>query len=113
DWIALDGSPGFAGNVLRYGLGLSCELTECDACHPLIAVGEFVGWTVLDGGTSITTAPNNTVFASASGDTIANAKAGLRWRLTPWTDIYGGYGRVLTDQTWYDDTLRFELRRTY
>ncbi|MFO0869648.1 MAG: transporter [Pirellulales bacterium] len=112
DWIAVDGSPTFFGNVLRYGLGASWQVND-DDCHPLSAVAEFVGWTVLEGRTAITTAPGVTTIADATGDTIVNAKLGARWRFAERFDAYCGYGRVLTEQTWYDDIVRFEVRWFY
>lgn len=112
DWIAVGGTPDFAGNVLRYGLGASLQVNDSDACHPLRLVGEFVGWTVLEGGTVITT-DQGTITADARGDTIVNAKTGFRWTLTPETDFYAGYGFALTEAAWYDDTLRFELRHRF
>jgi hypothetical protein len=113
DWIALGGSDGFAGHVLRYGLGASYLLSEGDNCQSLSFVVELVGWTVLNGATAITTSPANTIFTDATGDSIVNAKLGARWRITSDLDLYCGYGRVLTEQTWYDDTIRFELRRMF
>lgn len=111
DWIAVGGTPNFAGNVLRYGLGTSYRLSDCDACRPLSVVFETVGWTVLEGATGITTFPPlRTQFASAVGDTIVNAKVGFRWQLTPDTDLYAGYGHALTRETWYEDNFRIELR---
>ncbi len=111
DWIAIGGTPGFAGNVLRYGLGTSYVLSDCEACRPLSAVFEVVGWTVLEGGTGITTFPPlATQLTSAVGDTIVNAKVGFRWQLTPNADVYAGYGHALTRETWYEDNFRIELR---
>lgn len=111
DWIAVGGTPNFAGNVLRYGLGTSYRLSDCDACRPLSVVFETVGWTVLEGATGITTFPPlRTQFTSAVGDTIVNAKVGFRWQLTPDTDLYAGYGHALTSETWYEDNFRIELR---
>ena len=34
----------------------------------------------------------------------------LRRRLI---DLYGGYGKALTEQTWYSDMFRIELRRSF
>lgn len=113
DWIAIDGSEGFAGNVLRYGVGASYVLLEECRHRNVSAVTEFVGWTVLDGGSAITTPGPVTRFVDAAGDTIVNAKVGLRWRISVDTDVYGGYGRGLTGDTHYSDMLRLELRRSW
>lgn len=113
DWAAVGGSDGIAGNVLRYGLGAGYVLNPYD-CRPLSAVVEFVGWTVLDGGSAITTNPPlATSIVDATGDTIVNVKVGLRYRVNCCGSIYAGYGRALTDQTWYDDVFRAEYRLAY
>jgi hypothetical protein len=112
DWIALDGTEDFAGNVLRYGAGVSYLLNNC-YCTPTRAVVELVGWTVLDGMTAFLPAPGQAVIEDAAGDTIVNLKIGLRHNLSPCCDVYAGYGRALTDETWYDHVVRLELRRTF
>lgn len=111
DWIPIEGSD-FAGNVLRYGLGASYNLRELDEL-PIRAVVEFVGWTVLDGKSALAISPTDTLIRDAAGDTIVNVKAGFRWWLTEEVDFYAGYGRAMTTQTWYDDVIRFELRKTF
>lgn len=114
DWIPIGGTDGIEGNVLRYGIGATYELTDPCDCRRLAAVIETVGWTVLDGQSAVTTAPPvATQLVSAVGDTIVNAKVGLRWRWNACSDLYVGYGRALTDETWYDDIVRLELRRIY
>ncbi|MFN9718821.1 MAG: hypothetical protein ACK58L_09020 [Planctomycetota bacterium] len=113
DWISIGGSEGFAGNVLRYGLGASYLVLEDCGDPRLSAVTEFVGWTVLNGGSAITTPGPVTRFVDADGATIVNLKAGLRWNLTEDYDLYAGYGRALTEETWYSDMLRLELRWSY
>jgi hypothetical protein len=87
-------------------------LAPCDD-RSLSAVAEFVGWTVLDGGSAITTPGPVTRFVDAGGDIIVNAKVGLRWRLSDTVDLDGGYGKALTEQTWYSDMFRIELRRSF
>jgi hypothetical protein len=111
DWFSIGGSDGFAGNVLRYGLGGVYTFNPCD-CRPVSAVAEIVGWTVLHGGTAITTLPT-TLFTDAAGDTIVNAKFGLRVSLNDQDSIYAGYGHALTDETWYEDVIRLEFRRAF
>jgi hypothetical protein len=111
DWFAIDGTDGFAGNVLRYGAGLSYQINR--GAPPLRAVGELVGWTVLDGATAFSPAPGLAVIEDASGDTIINVKVGLRWQFNACYDLYAGYGQALTDETWYDHVARIELRRTF
>jgi hypothetical protein len=111
DWIPIDGTEGFAGNVLRYGAGL-CYLAHqscyCDA-RPVV---EVVGWSVLDGQKT-----NRGGVFDAEGDTIVNLKAGIRFYFgdatafeAPGSSLYVGYGRALTGDVWYSDIARVELR---
>jgi hypothetical protein len=97
----------FAGTVLRYGGGLTYDLTQsCDCCdRRLSAVGEIVGWSVLS-GLKFNPSPG-LGFQNASGDTIVNAKFGLRYR---WCNqsVYAGYGVALTSESWYTDIVRAE-----
>jgi len=127
DWIGLDGSTFTAntagdpldgrrydGNVLRYGLGAAYALGENPCCdRRLLAVGEVVGWTVLDGLQTLvdTTDPNNVLFnvVDANGDSIVNAKVGVRYTSGNHS-LYAGYGFPLTNTEWYSDILRVEYQ---
>ena len=73
-----------------------------------------VGWTVLSGKESDEF--GNVI--NAAGDTIVNAKFGVRFGfgqlMQPGgldrVDLYVGYGRALTGDVWYKDMLRAEFR---
>jgi len=112
DFIPLDGTD-FAGNVLRYGVGLSYQVYRGPRGY-VAPVVEFVGWTVLDGKE----ANNAGVIKSAGGDTIVNVKLGARIGfgdldapgVRNHSDLYVGYGRALTGDVWYKDIVRVELR---
>lgn len=109
-WTATGGSA-FAGELLRYGVGLQYE-QPCDCCFEPVV--ELVGWTVLSGRQSALTAAGGTpIVEDASGDTIINAKLGARVALSAYTDLYLGYGRALTGDTWYEDVGRVELRYAF
>ena len=96
----IDGTD-FAGNIFRYGVGLNYKaLTSC--CWELSPVAEVVGWTVLDGQVSMRQPSGVPLVESAAGDTIVNAKLGLRFKHGERFDLYTGYGRPLTGDTWYD-----------
>ena len=78
---------------------------------------ECVGWTVLNGKEST----ENGTILDASGDTIVNAKVGVRFgfgeirepgALSP-VDFYIGYGRALTGEVWYKDIIRLEMRGNF
>ena len=49
----------------------------------------------------------------AGGQTIVNAKFGLRMTLGDHADIYSGYGHPLTGNRWYENTFRIEFRLRY
>jgi hypothetical protein len=110
DWIPLDGTD-FAGNVLRYGIGAGYDVyRSCDGCRRITPILELVGWTVLNG--------KETVFppgvaVDAAGDTIINAKAGVRFFTGEHSNFYVGYGRALTGEVWYKDIVRVEFRMMY
>jgi hypothetical protein len=113
DWVPIDAPDDFAGNVIRYGAGLS--YLACATPKVRVApVTELVGWTVLGGKDEMPTE----VEITAKGETIVNAKFGLRFGfgeasrpgLLGKSDLYLGYGRALTGEVWYKNTMRMELR---
>ncbi len=132
DWIPIDAGPG-GGNVLSYGAGVGYDVIQ--RCNLRVTpVAEFVGWTVLGGteafngpitgATTIGTPPNTTSVvnvggqivpgdhgaANAGGDTIINAKIGVRTYFGQRSDVYLGYGHTLTGDRWYTDIARVEYR---
>ncbi|MGE3806964.1 MAG: hypothetical protein AB7K24_20060 [Gemmataceae bacterium] len=111
-WIPIDGTDGFAGDVLRYGIGIGYDVVHNDRWW-ISPVTEFVGWTVLNGGTPVTLAPATVIFDDARGDTILNVKVGTRITYDQNKQFYIGYGRALTGSHWYEDILRLEYRLTF
>jgi hypothetical protein len=113
DFIPVASADDFAGNVLRYGVGLSCLVYNAPSFR-VQPVTELVGWTVLSGQEGT----DSGAVLKASGDTIVNAKFGLRLGFGQLTqpgnvsksDVYVGYGRALTGDVWYKDILRLEWR---
>jgi hypothetical protein len=102
EWIPIGGSD-FAGDIVRYGLGLSYDLCR----QPMLRVApvaELVGWTVLSGKDADQS--NNTL--NAAGNTIVNLKLGVRIDCGGGSTFYVGYGRALTGQVWYKDIVRVE-----
>lgn len=108
-WIPIDGTEDFAGEVVRYGVGVSYDLDPCSRCR-VRPVVEVVGWTVLDGRVAVVPPVGAATIEDASGDTIVNLKLGVRFNLTDTIDAYVGYGRALTGDTWYEDVIRGEVR---
>jgi hypothetical protein len=124
DWIPLRQDP-IAGNVLWYGVGVGYDIYQSDKIR-VTPITEFVGWTVLSGfesfffpGADIPSAPGvppvppDHGVISAVGDTIVNAKIGVRTYFGDHSDIYIGYGRSLTGDRWYKDIYRVEYRLTF
>jgi hypothetical protein len=109
-WIPL-GNHDFAGEILRYGLGLSYGQKTSGVWYTPVA--EAIGWSVLSGKTMMATSPTNFIVESARGDTIVNAYLGMRFGYGPNLDFYAGYGRSLTGDFWQRDTYRFEMRFNY
>jgi len=102
----------FGGNVLRYGVGLGYLLHEGDH-FTTTSVTELVGWHVFDGLKSTPTGQR----ISADGDAIVNLKVGLRFGLSDCqlacedsSSWFVGYGVALTDDVWYQEIIRTELR---
>lgn len=109
-WIPLGGTD-FAGDLLRYGAGISYGEKTNGAW--LVPVAECVGWSVLAGKTMIATSPENFIVRDAHGQTIVNAYFGMRFGYGPHFDFYAGYGRSLTGDFWQRDIYRFEMRFCY
>jgi hypothetical protein len=106
------GGTEFAGDIVRYGAGLSYAV-PVNCCWQVSPVVEFVGWTALGGQTAFAQGPGQFVVEDADGDTIVNAKLGLRANYCGQGDVYFGYGRPLTGDEWYENTWRAELRWFY
>lgn len=107
-WAPIGGSD-FAGSIVRYGLGASYNLWADDV-RSIAPVVEAVGWTAVEGLKSSLQPNGIPLIEGAAGDTIVNLKLGVRGRVGPNSDVYVGYGHVLTDQRWYQDIVRVEFR---
>lgn len=113
DWIPISGTD-FAGNVLRYGVGLSYDMLEPSDRLWVRPVGELVGWTQLRGRqfTVFDTPgviPAQRTAIEESRDTVINLNFGVRVG-RPVGDFYVGYGRAVTGTAWFENNFRFELR---
>jgi hypothetical protein len=106
DWIPIGGSD-FAGNVIRYGAGVSYDIYRSHGIS-VAPVEELVGWTVLSGKEL---APEG--IHDASGETIINFKTGVRVGFGEHSDLYFGYGRALTGDFWYKQIFRLEYRLVF
>jgi hypothetical protein len=120
DWIPVDGTD-FAGNVLRYGFGAS-YLAFNRTNFRVMPSAEVVGWSVLSGKElALASVGVPAVTHDAEGDTIINAKVGVRFGfgaleergLLSASDLYIGYGRCLTGEFWYKDIMRIEYRMKF
>ncbi len=118
DQFSLDPQSDLTGNIMTYGLGTSYTVASGSWGY-VAPVGELVGWTLLSGRELNT---NSGMSDDATGDTIVNAKVGMRvgfgqselGQLYPSrSDLYIGYGRALTGEVWYKDMFRVEYRLFY
>jgi hypothetical protein len=107
-WVPVGGTD-FAGDVVRYGVGLNYDLCQVGPCR-FIPIVELIGWTVLNGKDSVVPPSGMPFVEDAAGQTILNAKVGLRVKFGDRADLYGGYGRPLTGDRWYEYILRVEFR---
>src|SRR5262249_6320862 len=112
-WVAVGGTPHVEGSLIRYGTGVHFDAVQ--TCNWTLApVIELVGWTFLSGQKDPPFAAEDTSpMESAAGDTIVNAKLGVRFKLNDRGDVYVGYGRALTGAVLYKDIYRLELRIPY
>src|SRR5262249_54500038 len=107
-WIPVGGTD-FAGDILRYGVGLHYDLFRIGRLQ-ITPVAELVGWTVLGGKENVLHPSGLTSVEHAAGDTILDAKAGFRLKFADRGDFYVGYGRPLTGDRWYENVYRLEFR---
>lgn len=98
----------FAGDVIYYGAGVAYEVYSGPAVR-VAPVVEFVGWHVL-GGFQTEIPGTVGVATPTEGLDIVNLKIGGRVTMQDRTSVYVGYGKKLTDNGWYNDILRVELR---
>jgi hypothetical protein len=105
-WVPIGGTD-FAGNILRYGLGVSYKLPLSDSIS-LTPVLEGIGWSVLGGKELVVNGPDVNVRSAET--TIVNAYGGLRLGFGSSASVYAGYGRALTGTAWYRDIFRLEVR---
>jgi hypothetical protein len=109
--------PGFAGDVLEYGVGPSYVAYKSDKVQ-FAPVVELVIWRVFGGSWSDASelSPQGTgsVLDSADASNIMNLKFGARTTLGGNNSFYVGYGHKLTsDNYWYKQIVRVEYRRTF
>jgi len=107
-------TPGFAGDVLMYGIGPSYELYRGERVR-FVPVLELVAWSVLSGkesnGNALITTGDPVV--NVGGTNIVNLKAGARTTIGRHNSFYLGYGQALTHEVWYKHLIRLEYRYTF
>ena len=130
----IGGTPGFAGDILDYGVGPSYTLFRTKRLEftPLV---EFIGWHIFSG--MVTDAPRPRpgppppLNLSACNEqppaadpqvitnpcsavsNILNLKGGARITIGSHNSIYAGYGRALTGLYWYLRVFRLEYRYSF
>ena len=109
-WIPINGSD-FAGDILRYGIGLSWGKRKTGMWYAPVLEG--IGWTVFSGKTMVATSPDLFTIQDIAGQTTVNAYLGVRWGYGANLDFYAGYGRAFSGNYWQRDLFRFEIRYVY
>jgi hypothetical protein len=107
-WAPIGGTD-FAGDVVRYGVGLTYWGRSATQIW-ITPVVEAVGWTILDGKSLVVHGPSAWEVREAGGQTIVNVNAGLRIGFGSSAELYGGYGRSVTGHSWFKDMFRVEFR---
>jgi len=113
-WIPTPGHPDQAGEVLRFGVGVSHVWFETDSFAAMPTL-EFVGWSVLDG--METTYPTGTLV-EVDPEGIFNIYPGIRFVRDADSDLglcevgISGGASVTTNQ-WYESLLRVEARFSF
>jgi hypothetical protein len=110
-WVPLGGTD-FAGDVIRYGIGLRYDLVQTESLR-LAPVIEAIGWTVLSGKQSRLMPDGTVSLDDATGVSVVNLKLGYRLDVGERFGMYAGYGRALTGDRWYSDIVRVEMRWLY
>src|ERR1043166_8157044 len=106
------GGTDFAGDIIRYGLGLHYDL-PCVGGVQVSPTATLVGWTVLGGKEAVLRPSGLVTVDDAAGETIVNVKIGVRGLSERFGDVFVGYGRPLTGDRWYENTLRLEWRLAF
>jgi hypothetical protein len=120
----IGGSPGFAGDVINYGVGPSYTLFRGNGVG-LTPLVEFIGWRVLNG--MVTHAPlprpgSDNCILPPEGEiatpcsavsNLLNLKGGARVAFGSHNSVYLGYGRALTGLYWYLRVFRLEYRYSF
>jgi hypothetical protein len=108
----------FAGNIIRYGAGLSYQVAEIAHVRVMPTV-EGVGWTIVGGRESAELGSTEPIIQHSYGTTILGAFYGARFTFgddiaslgyLALSDLYVGYGHTYTVDRWYQDIFRIEYR---
>jgi hypothetical protein len=110
-WASVGGTD-FAGDILRYGVGVHYDLPRWGGVL-LSPTLTFVGWTVVSGKESVLRPTGVATVDDAAGETIVNVKIGVRAQSEHCGDLFVGYGHALTGDRWYADTVRVEWRLAF
>ena len=106
-------TPGFAGDVMQYGVGPSFVVYKSDKVQ-FAPVVELVIWRIFGGHWTHVDPQSGPFIDDANGNNIRNLKFGARTSIGKNTSFYVGYGHKLTSENfWYSQILRVEYRRTF
>lgn len=107
-WIPIAGDPGFAGNVLRYGVGISHVFYETNN-FAIIPDLEMVNFDFLGGSKTL-----NGISISSAGETSVNLVTGVRFVFGPKGDLglfeFGISNRYGTGDIFVQDLVRLDFK---
>src|SRR5262249_12753788 len=101
-WVPVGGTD-FAGDILRYGVGLDYNLPSTGGVQ-ISPTATVVGWTMLSGKESVLRPSRRVTVDDTDGETVVNIKLGVRAQTERFGSVFVGYGHVLTGDRWYRDT---------
>ena len=111
-YFPVNDTRSFGSEVVQWGVGVSYGDRPSDGFWA-VPVLETMAWSLTRGKEEIVITPRRLRNVTSSGDTIANGFVGIRAGYGCLADVYVGYGRALSGEVWYKNTLRLELRYRY
>jgi hypothetical protein len=110
-WFPIAGDLEWAGQFLNYGIGISHVLYDSD-CYAIMPTFEVNVWTLLDGRETL---PRSLAFNEIDTYSVINLHPGLRIVCDTSGDCgvreFGiSSGVAVTQEHWYEEILRLELR---
>jgi hypothetical protein len=109
-WFPIAGNIDWAGQYLRYGIGVGHLLYERpNSDFAITATLEAVGWSILDGRESV---PGPS-FADLDPEAFVTIYPGVRILMGEKLEVGISSGFSITSQRWYDSMFRLDIRQYF